>query len=121
MDPSNNLAVFPVNGSNAAFTTITGYEPEDVIGKTPRILSSDRQDRYFYEVMWYVIKETGMWEGEIWNKRKNGEIYPEIGFITQAAIANGGVEIENTGTEPLVLTFDFPQQAHSKTPGVGKR
>ena len=47
-----------------------------------------------------------------------GEIYPEIGFITQAALANGGVEIENTGTEPLVLTFDFPQNAHSKTPGV---
>ena len=47
-----------------------------------------------------------------------GEIYPEIGFITQAALANGGVEIENTGTEPLVLTFDFPQHAHTKTPGV---
>ncbi len=47
-----------------------------------------------------------------------GEIYPEIGFITQAALANGGVEIENTGTEPLVLTFDFPQNAHSRTPGV---
>lgn len=47
-----------------------------------------------------------------------GQIYPEIGFITQAALANGGVEIENTGTEPLVLTFDFPQNAHSRTPGV---
>ncbi|NBU96474.1 MAG: hypothetical protein EBS20_11425, partial [Actinobacteria bacterium] len=46
-----------------------------------------------------------------------GEIYPEIGFITQSALANGGVEIENTGSEPLVLTFDFPQNAHSKTPG----
>jgi hypothetical protein len=49
---------------------------------------------------------------------KLGEIYPEIGFITQAALNRGGVEIENTGTEPLVLTFDFPQNAHSKTPGV---
>ena len=47
-----------------------------------------------------------------------GEIYPEIGFITQAALSKGGVEIENTGTEPLVLTFDFPQHAHSKTPGI---
>ena len=46
-----------------------------------------------------------------------GEIYPEIGFVTQAALSGGGVEIENTGTEPLVLTFDFPQQAHSQTPG----
>jgi hypothetical protein len=49
---------------------------------------------------------------------KLGEIYPEIGFITQAALNRGGVEIENTGTEPLVLTFDFPQHAHSQTPGV---
>jgi len=47
-----------------------------------------------------------------------GELYPEIGFITQAALNAGGVEIENTGSEPLVLTFDFPQNAHSKTPGV---
>ena len=47
-----------------------------------------------------------------------GELYSEIGFITQAALANGGVEIENTGDEPLVLTFDFPQNAHSQTPGV---
>ena len=47
-----------------------------------------------------------------------GKIYPEIGFITQAALAAGGVEVENTGSDPLVLTFDFPQQAHSKTPGV---
>ena len=49
---------------------------------------------------------------------KLGEIYPEIGFITQSALNNGGVEIENTGSEPLVLTFDFPQNAHSKTPGA---
>ena len=49
---------------------------------------------------------------------KLGEIYPEIGFITQAALNRGGVEIENTGTEPLVLTFDFPQNAHSQTPGL---
>ena len=47
-----------------------------------------------------------------------GEVYPEIGFITQSALANGGVEIENTGAEPLVLTFDFPQNAHSKIPGI---
>ena len=48
---------------------------------------------------------------------KLGELYPEIGFITQSALNNGGVEIENTGSEPLVLTFDFPQNAHSRTPG----
>ena len=47
-----------------------------------------------------------------------GELYSEIGFITQAALANGGVEIENTGDEPLVLTFDFPQECLSQTPGA---
>jgi hypothetical protein len=47
-----------------------------------------------------------------------GQLYPEIGFVTQSALSNGGVEIENTGSEPLVLTFDFPQNAHSQTPGV---
>ena len=47
-----------------------------------------------------------------------GQLYPEIGFVTQAALNNGGVEIENTGSEPLVLTFDFPQNAHSQTPGA---
>ena len=47
-----------------------------------------------------------------------GQIYSEIGFITAAALAKGGVEIRNTGTEPLVLTFDFPQHAHSRTPGA---
>jgi len=49
-----------------------------------------------------------------------GEVYAEIGFVTQAALSNGGVVIENTGTEPLVLTFDFPQNAHSHTPGTSK-
>jgi hypothetical protein len=47
-----------------------------------------------------------------------GEIYPEIGFVTQAALNQGGVEIENTGSEPFILTFDFPQNAHSETPGL---
>lgn len=47
-----------------------------------------------------------------------GEVYPEIGFLTQSALSNGGVEIENTGADPLVLTFDFPQGAHARTPAV---
>ena len=50
-----------------------------------------------------------------------GEIYPEIGFITQSALSNGGVEIENTGTDPLVLTFDFPQQRTLKHLGFFKQ
>ena len=60
----------------------------------------------------------GTLEVRYYQDMKLGELYPEIGFITQAALVRGGVEIENTGTEPLVLTFDFPQHAHSQTPGV---
>ena len=62
---------------NHAFTTITGYEAAEVIGKNPRILSSGRQNAAFYATMWESIINTGQWEGEIWNRRKNGEIYPQ--------------------------------------------
>ena len=62
---------------NKAFCKITGYSADEVIGQSPKILSSGRQDRAFYKAMWKSIKETGYWEGEIYNKRNNGEIYPE--------------------------------------------
>ncbi len=62
---------------NRAFTTITGYTAEEAVGKNPKILSSGRHDASFYSAMWASIKQNGYWEGEIWNKRKNGEIYPE--------------------------------------------
>ena len=62
---------------NKAFTTITGFDPEKVIGKNPRILKSDRHAPAFYEEMWASLINRGMWEGEIWNRRKNGETYPE--------------------------------------------
>jgi diguanylate cyclase (GGDEF)-like protein/PAS domain S-box-containing protein len=62
---------------NPAFYMITEYAEEDVIGKNPNILNSGRQDAKFYQEMWRSIKETGTWSGEIWNRRKGGEIYPE--------------------------------------------
>ncbi|MDD2809372.1 EAL domain-containing protein [Rhodoferax sp.] len=62
---------------NKAFTSITGYSAEDVIGKNPRVLQSGRQDEVFYKTMWECIHRTGSWQGEVWNRRKNGEIYPE--------------------------------------------
>ena len=75
---------------NRSFTKITGYLPEEVIGKNPHILSSGRHDKSFYDAMWASIKRLGYWEGEIWNKRKNGEIYPEHLCIT-AVKDKGGV------------------------------
>ena len=62
---------------NKSFVEITGYKEEEVLGKTPAILNSGRQDNSFYKKFWKAIKNQGCWQGEIWNKRKNGEIYPE--------------------------------------------
>ncbi|WP_174874580.1 EAL domain-containing protein [Vogesella oryzae] len=62
---------------NKAFSRITGYEPEDLVGRTPSILSSGRHDAGFYHRMWEEIGKHGYWQGEIWNRRKNGEIFPE--------------------------------------------
>jgi diguanylate cyclase (GGDEF)-like protein/PAS domain S-box-containing protein len=61
---------------NSAFTVITGYKPEDVLGKNPRLLQSGRHDAAFYQTMWDILNRDGQWRGEIWNRRKNGDIYP---------------------------------------------
>ena len=62
---------------NAAFTRLLGYTEEELLGKTPRVFKSGRHDKAFYEAMWTALTETGYWQGEIWNRRKNGEIFPE--------------------------------------------
>lgn len=62
---------------NQAFTRITGYTEAEVLGKNPRILQSGRQSRAFYESMWASILSNGSWQGRIWNRRKNGDIYAE--------------------------------------------
>ena len=67
---------------NKAFENVTGYSAEEVLGKNPRILSSGRQDKAFYEAMWKHLLDTGSWTGEIWDKRKSGQIYPKLLTIT---------------------------------------
>ncbi len=67
---------------NQAFTRITGYSAEEVIGKTPNLLSSGQHDKTFYSSMWESINRTDAWQGEIWNRRKNGEMFPEWLIIT---------------------------------------
>ena len=71
---------------NRSFTDITGYTPEDVIGKTPAILSSGRHDARFFESIWKQIAEHDAWRGEIWNRRKDGTVYPE--WLTITAVRN---------------------------------
>jgi len=62
---------------NPAFTEITGYTAEEVIGKNPRVLKSDRHNSQFYAEMWKSLTENSQWKGEIWNRRKDGSAYPE--------------------------------------------
>jgi PAS domain S-box-containing protein len=71
---------------NDAFSRITGYRHEEAVGQTPRILSSGRQGPEFYAGMWGALLATGQWSGEIWNRRKNGEVYAEI--LTINAVRN---------------------------------
>ncbi len=63
--------------TNPAFTRTTGYEREEVLGKNPAFLQSGRHDSAFYSRLWETVMEQGHWSGEVWNRRKNGEIYPD--------------------------------------------
>lgn len=80
-----------ITAVNRAFTKITGYEEAEVIGKTPQILKSGRQDAEFYAAMWSSIQATGHWQGEVWNRRKDGEIYPQWSTISTVADENNRV------------------------------
>ncbi|RZI42406.1 PAS domain S-box protein [Herbaspirillum sp. HC18] len=61
---------------NNAFTRITGYQPEEVLGQNPRLLKSGRQNDEFYQVLWSTLEQTGTWQGELWDRRKSGELFP---------------------------------------------
>ncbi len=82
---------------NKAFTRTTGYTDDEVIGKNPNMFSSGRHDAAFYAAMWHSIKSTGRWSGEIWNRRKNGDVFPENLTIT-AVKTEGDVVTHYVGT-----------------------
>ncbi|RRJ85285.1 sensor domain-containing diguanylate cyclase [Aestuariirhabdus litorea] len=93
-DPSGSIQ--RVNG---AFTRITGYSAEEVVGENPRMLQSGYHDATFYQQLWQAILDQGYWRGEVWNKRKNGDIYPE--WITITAVRD-----EDGETLYFVSTFE---------------
>ncbi len=78
---------------NPAFCSITGYSREEVIGKNPSLLHSSKQSPEFYQQMWQEINEQGHWQGEVWNRKKNGEIYAE--FLSISALTNNDNVVTN--------------------------
>ena len=92
----NGIIVTDPNGIitqvNPAFTRVTGYAPADVIGQSPRILQSGEHDPAFYAQMWRSLLSSGYWQGEIWNRRKNGEVYPEWLSLTRVLDSQGNTE-----------------------------
>lgn len=90
---SEGMTVTDADGTiisiNKAFTQLTSYTSEEAIGQNPRILKSGRHDASFYEAMWHDLNASGHWEGEIWNRRKNGEIYAERLSINTIFNADG--------------------------------
>lgn len=82
-----------IESVNPAFTQITGYTASEVIGKTPAILASGRHEAPFYRKMWEELSTNGHWQGEIWNRRRSGEIYPE--WLTINPVRNETGQIVN--------------------------
>ena len=76
---------------NRAYTEITGYRADEVIGMNPRVLRSGRHDEAFYDAMWSALRRDGRWQGEIWNKRRDGEIYPSWLSISSIKDTSGRI------------------------------
>jgi diguanylate cyclase (GGDEF)-like protein/PAS domain S-box-containing protein len=93
---------------NPAFSKITGYSFEEVKGKNPNILKSGRHDQAFYHAMWDAISTTGQWQGEIWDKRKNGEIHAK--WLTINTILND----DGTVHQYVALFSDITEKKQSE-------
>jgi PAS domain S-box-containing protein len=95
---------------NQAFTHITGFSAAEALGQTPNLLRSERHDQGFYAALWHTVNTTRAWQGEIWNRRKNGEDYPVLTSIT-AVYSDDGAVIYYVG-----MQSDISQQKTAAAP-----
>ena len=89
---------------NAACVEITGYSADEAMGQTPRLFASDRHEATFFQAMWANIAATGTWKGEVWNRRKNGEVYPQ--WLTISAVTG----IDGAITHYVASFIDISQR-----------
>jgi len=106
------IVITDANGNiqsvNPAFTAITGYEAWEALGRNPSMLSSGRHDRQFYRQLWHTLEEEGRWQGEIWNRRKDGSVYPE--WLSITAIENDSGQI----TQYAAIFHDLTEAKRSE-------
>ncbi len=93
---------------NTAFCEITGYGRDEVVGHDPRLLKSGRHGRDFYRQMWAEVNDTGRWHGEVWNRRKDGELYPE--FLSISAL----YDVEGCRTHYIGMFSDISQHKQAE-------
>ena len=93
-----------IKAVNGAFGDITGYAPEEVVGKTPALLASGKHDAAFYRDMWKSLAAAGRWQGQVWNRRMNGRLY--LAWLSIASVR----EAEGSVSEYVALSFDMSEQ-----------
>ena len=97
-----------IQAVNPAFSVITGYAAEEVIGRRPNILKSNHHDKQFYEKLWQGVIADGKWHGEIWNRRRDGEAYPQLTSITAVK------EYDNTTSHYIGIFSDISDKKRNE-------
>ncbi|WP_240141499.1 EAL domain-containing protein [Nitrosomonas sp. HPC101] len=97
---------------NQAYTRITGYDEAYVLGRNPKIIKSGLHDKAFYQAMWSTLRTTGHWSGEVWNRRRNGEIYPQ--WLTISAVYDASRRDEDNPCNYVGVFTDISQIKQSE-------